>query len=90
MCKPLCSKSGQERKVVYGDGPDSKDLRVKIEVPAGQADKVRGHAAMLLQEFKWTKYLAVAVQAKLNSHTVVAIVDTVSAGVVISKAALTG
>ena len=40
---------------------------------------------MLLQGFKWTKYSAVAVQAKLNSHTVVAIVDTGSAGVVFSK-----
>ena len=85
MCKPLCSKSGQERKVIYGDGPDSRDLGVKIEVPAGQADKVQGHATMLLQEFKWTKYSAVAKQAKLNSHMVVAIVDTGSAGVVISK-----
>ena len=84
-CKLSCSKAGQGRKVVYGDGPDSGDLGVKNEVPAGQADKVRGHAAMLLQEFKWTKYSAVAVQAKLNSHTVVAIVDTSSVGVVISK-----
>ena len=40
---------------------------------------------MLLQEFKWTKYLEVAVQAKLNSHPVVTIVYTSSAGVVISK-----
>ena len=85
MCKPLSSKTGQERKVIYGDVPDSRDLGVKIEVLAGQADKVRGHAAMLLQELRWTKYLAVAVQAKLNNHTVVAIVDTGSAGVVISK-----
>ena len=40
---------------------------------------------MLLKEFKWNKYLAVAVQAKLNGHTVVAIVDTGSAGNVVLK-----
>ena len=40
---------------------------------------------MLLQEFKWNKYLAVVVQAKLNQHLLVAKVDTGSAGVVISK-----
>ena len=33
---------------------------MKIEVLAGQADKVQGHKAILLQEFKWTKYSAVA------------------------------
>ena len=71
MCKPLCSEAVQEIKVIYGDKPDSRELRVKIEVPAGQADRVQGQAAMLLQEFKWTKYSAVAVQAKLNSHMVV-------------------
>ena len=54
MCKPLCSKAVQERKVIYGDGPDSTELGVKIEVPAEKADKVQGHATMLLQEFKWT------------------------------------
>ena len=58
---------------------------MKIEVSAGQAGRVRGHTAMLLQEFKWTKYLAVAVQDKLNKHKVVAIVDKGSAGVVVSK-----
>ena len=88
MCKPSCSESVQERKVIYGDGKDSRELGVKIKVLAGQADKVQGHTAMLLQEFKWTKYSAVAVQAKLNSHTIVAIVDTGRVGVVISKAAL--
>ena len=40
---------------------------------------------MLLQEFKWSKFSAVAVPAKLNGLMVVAIVYTGSAGVVISK-----
>ena len=82
MCKPSCSKAVQERKVIYGDEPDSRELGVKIEVPEGKADKVQRHMAMLLQEFKWTKYSADAVQAKLNSCTIMAIVDTGSAGVV--------
>lgn len=68
---------------------DIRELGVKVEVPVGQADKVQGHAAMLLQEFKWTKYSAEEVQAKLNSRMVVAIVDNGSVGVVIQKAALT-
>ena len=61
-CKPLYIEAVQERKVIYGFEPDSRELGVKTEVPAGQADKVRGHAAMLLQEFKWTKYSAVVVR----------------------------
>ena len=42
-------------------------------------------ASMLLQEFKWSKFSAVAVPAKLNGQMVVAIVDMGSAGVVILK-----
>ena len=40
---------------------------------------------MLLKEFKWTRFLALALPVKLNGHTIVAIVDTGSAGVAISK-----
>ena len=40
---------------------------------------------MLLKEFKWTRFLALALPVKLNGHTIVAIVNTGSAGVVISK-----
>ena len=40
---------------------------------------------MLLKEFKWTKFSALALPIKLNAHTIVAIVDTGSAEVVTSK-----
>ena len=40
---------------------------------------------MLLKEFKWTKFSALSLPVKLNGHAIVAIVDTGSAGVVISK-----
>ena len=50
-----------------------------------KADISKEHAAMLLQEFKWSKFSAVAMPAKLNGQMVVAIVDTGSAGAVISK-----
>ena len=40
---------------------------------------------MLLKEFKWTKFSALALPVKLNGHVIVAILDTGSAGVVISK-----
>ena len=40
---------------------------------------------MLLKEFKWTRFLALSLPVKLNGHTIVAIVDMGSAGVVISK-----
>ena len=40
---------------------------------------------MLLQEFKWSKFSAVAMPAKLDGQMVVAIVDMGSARVEISK-----
>ena len=40
---------------------------------------------MILQKFDWTKCSAVAIMAKVNGKPVVAIVDTGSAGVVISE-----
>ena len=40
---------------------------------------------MLLKEFKWTRFLALALPVKLFGHTIIAIVNTGSAGVVISK-----
>ena len=40
---------------------------------------------MVLQKFNWTKCSAVAIPAKVNGKPVVAIVDTGSAGVVISE-----
>ena len=54
-------------------------------VPSEKADISKEHAAMLLQEFKWSKFSAVVVPAKPNGQMVVAIVNTGSAGVVISK-----
>ena len=50
-----------------------------------KAEVVKEHAAMLLQEFKWSKFSPVAVPAKLNGQMVVAIVNTGNAGVVIKK-----
>ena len=40
---------------------------------------------MVLQNFDWTKCSAIAIPAKVNGKPVVAIVDTGSAGVVISE-----
>ena len=40
---------------------------------------------MLLKECKWTKFSAVALLVKLQGHTIIAIVDLSSAGVVILK-----
>ena len=54
-------------------------------VPLEKAEVSKEHAAMLLQEFKWSKFSAVAVQAKLNGQMILAIVDMGNAGVVISK-----
>ena len=54
-------------------------------VPSEKAGVSKEYSSMLLQEFKWSKFSAVAVPAKLNGKMVVAIVDTGSAGVVISK-----
>ena len=49
-------------------------------MPSEKAEVGMEHAAMLLQEFKWSKSSAVAVPAKLNRQMVVAIVNTGSAG----------
>ena len=54
-------------------------------MPSEKAGVSKDCASMLLQEFKWSKFSAVAVPAKLNGLMVVAIVDTGSAGVVILK-----
>ena len=54
-------------------------------MPSEKADISKQHTAKLLQEFKWSKFSAVAVPAKLNEQMVVSIVDTGGAGVVISK-----
>ena len=54
-------------------------------VPSEKADISKEHAVMLLQEFKWSKFSAVAVPAKMNRQRVVAIINMGSAGVVISK-----
>ena len=54
-------------------------------VPSGKAGVSKEYASMLLQEFKWVKFSAVAVPAKLNGQIVVAIVDIGSAGVVIPE-----
>ena len=54
-------------------------------MPSEKAGVSKEYASMLLQEFKWSKFSAVAVPAKLNGQMVVAIVNTGSARVVISK-----
>ena len=54
-------------------------------MPSEKADVGKEHVAMLLQEFKWSKFSAFAVPAKLNVQMVVAIVNTGSAGAAILK-----
>ena len=54
-------------------------------VPLEKAGVSKECVSMLLQEFKWSKFSAVAVPAKLNGRMVLANVDTGSAGVVIFK-----
>ena len=58
---------------------------VKVEVPIDHKAQGREHLAMVLQKNNWTKCLASAIRAKVNGKPVVAIVDTGSAGVVISE-----
>ena len=72
--------------MVYRNNPGERVHGVRVEVPSEAADRVKGYAAMLFKEFKWTRFLALALPVKLNGHTIVAIVDTGSAGVVIRKA----
>ena len=70
---------------MYGNNPGERVYGACVEVPAEAADQVKGYAAMLLKDFKWTKFSAFALPVKLNGHTIVAIVDTGIAGVVILK-----
>ena len=58
---------------------------VKVEMPIDQETQGREQLAMVPQKFDWTKCLAIAITAKVNGKPVVAIVDTKSAGVVISE-----
>ena len=66
--------------MVYGNNPGERVHGVCVEVPSGAADRVKGYAAMLLKEFKWTRFLALALPVKLNGHTIIAIVNMGSLG----------
>ena len=46
--------------MVYGNNPGERVHGVRVEVPSEAADRVKGYAAMLLKEFKWTRFLALA------------------------------
>ena len=70
--------------VIYWGDSEGEENPVKVEVPKDHKAQVREHLAMVLQKFDWAKYLAIAILAKVNGKPVVAIVDTGSAGVVIS------
>ena len=71
--------------MIYGGDYEGKENPLKMEVPIDHKAQGREHLAMVLQKFVWMKFLAVAVPAKVNGKPVVAIVDTGSAGVVISE-----
>ena len=66
--------------MVYGNNPGERVHGVRVEIPSEAADQVKGYAAMLLKEFKWTRFSALALLVKLNGHTIVAIVNTVVLG----------
>ena len=65
--------------------PWQKTPQVRVKVLSKNANRVKEYAALLLKEFKWIKFLAIALPVKIFGHAFVAIVDTGSAGVVISK-----
>ena len=71
--------------VIYGGDLGHEKNPVKVEVPVDHKAQGREHLEMVLQKFNWTKCLAVAIPAKVNGKPVVDIVDTGSAGVVISE-----
>ena len=85
FCKSSVSEEKDTWKVIYSNEPGLDTLGVQVLVPSEKAGVSKECASMLLQEFKWSKFSAVAVPAKLNGQMVVAIVNTGSAGVVISK-----
>ena len=83
--KSSVSEEKDTWKVIYGNEPGLETLGVQVLVPSEKAGVSKDCASMLLQEFKWSKFSAVAVPAKLNGLMVVAIADTGSAGVVTLK-----
>ena len=71
--------------MIYGGESKCEENPVKVEVPIDCKAQGREHLVIVFQKFDWTNCLAIAIPAKVNRKPVVAIVDTGSAGVVISE-----
>ena len=71
FCKSSVKGEMNTWKVIYSNEPGLDTLGVQVLVPSEKAKFVKEHAAMLFQEFKWSKFSAVAMPAKLNGQMVV-------------------
>lgn len=71
--------------VIHNNKPGIDTYNVWVEVSYEKAKRVRAYEAMILNEFNCIKFSAVAMPASMNGDLVVSIVNTGSAGVVISN-----
>ena len=80
------SRSEQMKTVIYGSELDKKGM-VNISVSGMNGIREIGEQciSMVVKDFKWIQQTAIAMKALLNKQKVVAIIDTRSSGVVISK-----
>ena len=74
------------KTVIYGSKSNDEGM-VNISVTGMNGIREIGEQciAMVVKDFKWIQQTAIAMKALLNKQKVVAIIDTRSSGVVISK-----
>ena len=80
------SKNEQMKTVIYGSELDNEGMvNISVSGMNGIREVGEQYIAMVVKDFKWSQQKTIAMKALLNKQKVVAIIDTGSSGVVISK-----